>query len=95
MRGRRRRGRLTGYGGTMTATHITIDENLAEGCMKGFDAAGELIVELQISPIFKRIVGTQDDDREVAQWVVGKNQARRIAAVAAWNSAGNPCGYCA
>lgn len=76
----------------MTASQITIDPSLPDGHMRGYLADGTLIVELHVSPIFKRVIGTEDDDREVAEWRVGRDQARRIAAVAAWRSSGHLCG---
>lgn len=76
----------------MTSSQITIDESMREGVMRGYGADGTLIVELHVTPIFKRVVGTEDDDREVVEWRVGKDQARRIAAVAAWQQSGHLCG---
>lgn len=73
-------------------TQIVVDAALRDGHMIGLDSAGLVIVELQVTPIFKRLIGTQDDERDVATWRVCPAHSRRIAAVAAWNATGNLCG---
>lgn len=70
----------------LDGTRVVTDPELPDGRLDGYGASGALIVSLKYIPNFERLVGTADDEREVATWHVSPGGVRRIAAVAAWNS---------
>lgn len=65
---------------------IVSDPSLADGQLDGYSASGALICSLKYIPVFERLYGTEDDEREVASWHVSPGGIKRIAAVAAWNA---------
>lgn len=73
-----------------TSSPIVADPTLPDGRLDGFSATGALLVSLQYMPVFKRLVGTEDDQRDVASWHVSPGGARRIAAISAWNTIACP-----
>ena len=71
---------------------IIADDSLPDGQMRGYTASGALIVEIVYVPVFKRLLGTSDDEAAVKLWRVCPAQAARIAAVGAWRQMGYICG---
>lgn len=70
----------------MASTPLVADSALPDGQLDGYGVAGTLIVSLQYMPVFKRLVGTEDDEREVSQWHISPGGARRMAAISAWRT---------
>lgn len=71
------------------STRIVGDPAVPEGVMNGF-RDGRLIVSLRYIPDVQWLIGTEADQDSVQIWHASPGSMRRIAAVAAWNSARNP-----
>ena len=68
------------------------DRDCPDGTQRGYAADGTLIVEMQLTPVFKRIIGTESDDRDVHTWRVSPQEAHRMRVVKAWALASYVCG---
>lgn len=74
---------------TTTANRVVSDPSIPNGHLHGYNAAGELVVQLQYMPEYHRILGDERDERTVVKWLVSPDGARRVASIAAWNATGN------
>lgn len=72
-----------------TSSPVVADPSIPDGRMDGLNADGELIVQIQYMPDYKRILGDEADERRVVRWVMSPQGKRRVASIAAWNATGN------
>lgn len=72
----------------MTNACMIEDNSLPRGEMHGYTASGSLIVIVEQVPVFKRILGTADDETRVAEWRISKEQARACRIAALWMQTG-------
>lgn len=60
------------------------DATIPDGQFDGLSAEGVVIVRTVYTPVYERLIGTQEDEAQVVEWRTSPRGIKRLAAAQVW-----------